>query len=114
MEHRNLKKLLFDVEKACIRIEKFVSNSSLDDFLNNEMLQSAVERQSEIIGEALNQALGLDSEISNRISNIRRIIAFRNRLIHGYATVSPTIVWGIVSNDIPILLSEVRSLMEEL
>jgi uncharacterized protein with HEPN domain len=42
MEHRNLKKLLFDVEKACIRIEKFVSNSSLDDFFNNEMLQSAV------------------------------------------------------------------------
>jgi uncharacterized protein with HEPN domain len=78
------------------------------------MLQSAVERQSEIIGEALTQALGLDSEMSNRISNIRRIIAFRNRLIHGYATVSPTIVWGIVTNDIPILLSEVRSVMEEL
>ena len=69
MESRNLKKLLFDVEKACKRIEKFVSNCRLDDFLNNEMLQSAVERQSEIIGEALNQALGLDSEISNRISN---------------------------------------------
>ena len=114
MEPRNLKKLLFDVEKACKRIEKFVSNRSLDDFRNNEMLQSAVERQSEIIGEALNQALGLDSEMSNRISNIRRIIAFRNRLIHGYATVSPTIVWGIVTNDIPILRSEVRSLMEEL
>ena len=114
MESRNLKKLLFDVEKACKRIEKFVSNSSLDDFLNNEMLQSAVERQSEIIGEALNQALGLDSEMSNRISNIRRIIAFRNRLIHGYATVSPTIVWGIVTNDVPIPLSEVRSFMEEL
>jgi hypothetical protein len=76
MESRNLKKLLFDVEKACKRIEKFVSNCSLDDFLNNEMLQSAVERQSEIIGEALNQALGLDSEMSNRISNISRIIAF--------------------------------------
>ena len=78
------------------------------------MLQSAVERQSEIIGEALNQALGLDSEMSNRISNTRRIIAFRNRLIHGYATVSPTVVWGIVTNDVPVLLSEVRSFMEEL
>lgn len=100
MESRNLKKLLFDVEKACKRIEKFVSNCSLDDFLNNEMFQSAVERQSEIIGEALNQALGLDSEMSKRISNIRRIIAFRNRLIHGYAAVSPTIVWGIVTNDV--------------
>ena len=114
MESRNLKKLLFDVEKACERIEKFVSNCSLDDFLNNEMLQSAVERQSEIIGEALNQALGLDSEMSNRISNISRIIAFRDRLIHGYATVSPTIVWGIVTNDVPVLLSEVQSFMEEL
>jgi uncharacterized protein with HEPN domain len=64
--------------KPVKRIEKFVSNRSLDDFLNNEMLQSAVERQSEIIGEALNQAR------------------------------------GIVTNDVPILLSEVRSLMEEL
>ena len=44
MESRNLKKLLFDVEKACKRIENFVSNRSLGDFLNNEMLQSAVER----------------------------------------------------------------------
>ena len=78
MESRHLKKLLFDVEKACKRIEKFVSNCSLDDFLNNEMLQSAVERQSEKI------------------------------------TVSPTIVWGIVTNDIPVLLSEVRSFMEGL
>lgn len=58
MEPHALTKLLFDVEKACDRIQKFIIDRSLDDFLNDEMLQSAVERQSEIIGEALNQALG--------------------------------------------------------
>ena len=48
MESRNLKKLLFDVEKACKRIEKFVSNRSLDDFLNNEMLLSAIVKKSQL------------------------------------------------------------------
>ena len=114
MEIRDLKKLLFDVEKACERIQRFISDLSLDDFLHDEMLQSAVERQSEIIGEALNQATSLHAELPGRISNLRRIIAFRNRLIHGYASVSPKIVWGIVTNDVPVLLTEVRSLLNEL
>ena len=52
MEPHDLKKLLFDVGKTCDRIQKFISNRSLDDFLNEEMLQSTVERKSEIIGEA--------------------------------------------------------------
>lgn len=42
-----------------------------------------------------------------------RIIAFRNRLIHGYASVSPQVVWGIVTNDIPKLLTEIRVVMRE-
>jgi len=89
MDPRELTKLLFDVERACERIQKFILDRSVDDFLNDEMLQSAVERQSEIIGEALNQALGLNPGLSSRISGIRRIISLRNRLIHGYSSVSP-------------------------
>jgi uncharacterized protein with HEPN domain len=77
------------------------------------MLQSAVERQSEIIGEALKQATDLDPSLQEPITEIGRIIAFRNRLIHGYSTVSPQIVWGIASNDVPVLLAEVRTIMDE-
>ena len=93
---------------------KFTHGRTLDDFLTDEMLQSAVERQSEIIGEALNQALDFHPSLSDRITNIKRIISFRNRLIHGYASVSPQIVWGIVTNDVPILLDEIRTIMSEI
>ena len=89
MNSREVSKLLFDVQKACERILKFVEGRKLDDFINDEMLQSAGERQSEIIGEALNQATALDPSLSGRITDLGRIIAFRNRLIHGYSTVSP-------------------------
>jgi uncharacterized protein with HEPN domain len=112
MSPREVNKFLFDVQRACERIAKFVAGRTLEDFLGDEILQSAVERQSEIIGEALKQALDLDPSLRDRIADIGRVIAFRNRLIHGYSTVSPQIVWGIVSNDVPILLNEVLDILE--
>ncbi len=54
-----------------------------------------MERQFEIIGEALSQALRLHPDLSNRFTDYRRIVAFRNRLIHGYAFVSGEVVWGV-------------------
>jgi uncharacterized protein with HEPN domain len=114
MSSREVNKLLFDLEKACERILTFIEGRNLQDFLHDEMLRSAVERQSEIIGEALHHALGLDPSLRDRITDLDRIISFRNRLIHGYSTVSPQIVWGIVSNDVPILLSEVRAIMDKI
>ncbi len=113
MSSREVKKLLFDVQKACRRILKFTQGRTLDVFLKEDMLQSAVERQSEIVGEALNKALALDSSLSERITDIRRIISFRNRLIHGYASVSPHIVWAIATDDVPRLLAEVDAVMAE-
>ena len=92
MRSREVQKLLFDVEKACKLVVKFTRDSTLDAFLGDEMLQSAVERQSEIIGEALRKSVDLDPSLSQRIPDIRRIVAFRNRLIHGYADVSAQIV----------------------
>lgn len=55
----------------------------------------------------------VDRSLLARITNVRRIIDFRNRLIHGYASVSPQVVWGIISSDVAILLEEVRALMKE-
>jgi uncharacterized protein with HEPN domain len=78
------------------------------------MLRSAVERQFEIIGEAVGQALRLDSSLSSRITNTGRIIAFRNRLIHGYASIADEIIWGILEANLPTLQKEVATLMREL
>lgn len=113
MSPREVNKLLFDVQRACERILKYLEGRSLENFADDDMLQSAVERQSEIIGEALNQALDREPSLRERITNVRRIIDFRNRLIHGYASVSPQIVWGIVSSEVPLLLREVRSILGE-
>jgi uncharacterized protein with HEPN domain len=113
MKSREVRKLLFDVERACNRILRFTQASTLDAFLGDELLQSAIERQSEIIGEALRQAAGLDPSLPERIPDIRRIVAFRNRLIHGYAEVSPQIVWGIATDDVPRLLADVRAITGE-
>jgi uncharacterized protein with HEPN domain len=76
--------------------------------------RSAVERQFEIIGEALAQLLRLDPSLRSRISDSGRIVAFRNRLIHGYSSVADDVVWGILEANLPSLREEVATLMKEL
>jgi uncharacterized protein with HEPN domain len=67
----------------------------------NEMAQPAVERKFEIIGEALNQLAKLDDALAARIPDLPQIIAFRNQLIHGYATVNVGTVWNVMQNALP-------------
>jgi uncharacterized protein with HEPN domain len=68
-----------------------------------------VERNIEIIGEALSRILTKDPEIN--ISNSRKIVDTRNRIIHGYDSVSDEIIWGIVITHLPLLQIEVQSLI---
>jgi len=79
------KKYLYDIQEAASRIVDFTSGKTIDDYRANAMLRSAVERQFEIIGEALAQLARLDEKTVARVSEHSRIIAFRNILIHGYA-----------------------------
>ena len=113
MELREVKKLIFDVQEAAGLIESFVLGKSFQDYQSDKMLQSAVERQFEIIGEAMRQAIGLDSSIESRVTACRRIIDFRNRLAHGYSDVSAAVVWGIVERNLPLLITEVRGPLQE-
>ena len=75
------------------------------------MLRSAVERQFEIIGEALSQLHKIDSKLVRRIQDHRRIISFRNILVHGYATIRDDTVWGVVQTDLPILSKQINDLL---
>ena len=77
------------------------------------MLRSAVERQFEIIGEALAQLARLDEKIVARVSEHSRIIAFRNILIHGYAGIDERLVWDIVQSKLPVLRLEIERLLNE-
>jgi uncharacterized protein with HEPN domain len=73
-----------------------------------------VERKLEIIGEAIGRISRYDTETASRISEHRRIVAFRNRLTHGYDVLDDSLVWETVKTDVPVLLSEVEGLLKEL
>lgn len=105
---------LYDVSRACTFLESFVQGKSVHDYAADVMLRSAVERQFEIIGEALNQTTRRFPAYEARISEAARIIAFRNRLIHEYRTVDNSVVWGILGTNVPKLRREVETLLEEL
>ena len=105
------KKYLFDMLQACERINAFIRGKTKDDFTSDDMLRSAVERQFEIIGEALNQLLKKQPQLKDRISDSARIIAFRNYLIHGYAAIDSNVVWGVTETNLPRLHEEVKALL---
>lgn len=74
------------------------------------MIRAAVERKIEVIGEAMNNALQLDAELP--ISNARRIVNTRNKIIHGYDEVDEVMIWEIVIKHLPILKKEVQLLLD--
>ncbi|MBI4319964.1 MAG: DUF86 domain-containing protein [Chloroflexi bacterium] len=106
----DVRKYLFDIQKACQLLAEFTAGRTFDDYATDALLRSAVERQFAIIGEAVAQVMRLDPDLATAISESKRIIAFRNILIHSYATVSDEVVWGILETDLPRLREEVNTL----
>lgn len=106
------RKYLHDIQVACRKLEKFTVGRSLTDYQADEFLQSAVERQFEVIGEALARLHKIDASLAESIPDFRRIISFRNILIHGYATIRHDTVWGVVQSDLPVLTRCVTELLQ--
>lgn len=100
-------KLLHDVEQAARRIIEFTRDKTRNDYLNETLLRAAVERQFEIIGEAINRLQRDNLALATGIRDYRKIIAFRNLLVHGYDVVSHETVWEAVEDKIPLLLDDV-------
>ncbi len=75
------------------------------------MLRSAVERQFEVVGEAMTKLARTDEPVADQISDYRRFIASRNVLIHGYADVDDRLVWDVVETSLPTLIHEVDALV---
>jgi uncharacterized protein with HEPN domain len=110
---RDQKAYLWDILNSIDLIRQFVGSRNLADYSQDPMLRSAVERQFEIIGEALAQLLRQYPTTGPFISQGSEIIAFRNRLIHGYSFVADAVVWSTIENDLPLLRSEVVALLAE-
>jgi len=106
---RNLKKYLFDISTAINSIEAYVGSPKMfANYEKNRQLQQAVERNLEIIGEATKRILEIKPDI--KISNARKIISARNRIIHGYDDIDNAEIWSIIINSLPILKEEIDEL----
>ena len=107
------RKYLFDIRVAADSIVTFCAGKNFEDYRHDEMLKAAVERKFAVIGESLAKLAQLDAETAARIPEYQRIIAFRNIIIHGYASVDDKIVWGVVEADLPALRSAITQLLAE-
>ena len=111
---RDPRAFLWDVREAALAIQSFTTGMDAAAYAANPMAQAAVERKFEIIGEALNQLSKLDTAVAARIPDLAQIVAFRNQLIHGYATVNVSTVWNISQIALPALRDAVQGLLDEL
>jgi uncharacterized protein with HEPN domain len=105
------KKFLFDIAQAVKDVQAFTAELLFDGYAKNRLVKAAVERKFEIMGEALNRLHKITPETAEAVRNYKKIISFRNILIHGYDVVSDPIVWDIIQNSLPELLEDVENLL---
>lgn len=103
---------LIDIAKACETIKGFTADITQDQLVQSALFASAVERQFAIIGEAMSRMRNKDPEVFAQIEDGRRIIAFRNILIHAYEAVDPVLLWGNTQEPLSRLLADVTRLLE--
>jgi uncharacterized protein with HEPN domain len=104
------RKLLLDLKISCEEILEFSKGKSFEKFSNDRLLQLAIEREFEIIGEALVRLERIEEEnLQKRIPEYRKIIGFRNILAHGYDIVDEASLWDFVINRVPELLDQIQS-----
>ncbi len=106
-----IQKYLFDIQSSIDSINEYLGDKR--DFIyyqNNKLLRRGIERELEIIGEAANRIMKIDSKI--KIDNARKIIDLRNWVIHGYDKIDDVIIWGIISKHLPLLKNQVDELLK--
>jgi uncharacterized protein with HEPN domain len=105
---------LWDARERADAILGFCAGRTEADYHADDMLRAAVERNFEVIGEALNQLQKAAPEVAARVPELGRTVAFRNLLIHGYAVVDDGIVWRTVQEDLPRLRDGLAALLGEI
>ena len=106
-----IQKYLFDIQLSIDSINEYLGDKrDFNTYQNNKLLRRGIERELEIIGEAANRLLKIDSTI--KIDNVRKIVDLRNWVIHGYDKIDDVIIWGIISKQIPLLKMQVDELLK--
>jgi uncharacterized protein with HEPN domain len=104
-------KLLEDIRDAAAFIRETTHGRTLEDYRRDRLLRQAMERNFEIIGEAVNRLAQHDPGTAARISKHRQIVDFRNVLTHGYDLLDHRLVWSTIEEQVPVLLTEVELLL---
>ena len=104
------KKLLSDIESAALNIDIHLDGRRVfEEFVQSITKRRAIERELEIIGEATNNLLKINPDFP--LTAARKIVSLRNRVIHAYDNVDETIIWKVIMKDIPVLLTEVQTML---
>lgn len=106
-----IEKHLIDVLNAINEVESFFADRPklFQEFQNDMLRQRAVERNIEIMGEAINRILKTNPEF--QLSNAKAIINTRNRVIHGYDSVTTEFLWSLIMKHIPALKNDVENIL---
>lgn len=107
---RNAAKLLGDALDGCIAIERHPGQLDLAEYRNNRTVRSAVMWEFTIIGEAIHRLRQEHPEVAAGVSEVNRIVAFRNVLVHGYHSVDDQELWRVITDALPTLRQELESL----
>ncbi|HOH99691.1 MAG TPA: DUF86 domain-containing protein [Bacteroidales bacterium] len=111
--NREIKTFLYDIFNAIEEIEQFLPEGQrlFENYKDDLKTKRAVERNFEIIGEAVHRLLHKDPTME--ITHSKKIINLRNRIIHGYDVISDELIWGILINDVPVLKAEIIALLKQ-
>jgi uncharacterized protein with HEPN domain len=107
------KGLLWDIGDAARFVLEVTADATFETYESDRLLRQAVERNFEIIGEAARRLANLDPDTANRLTDLPKMIAFRNVLAHGYDEVKDERVWAIIQDFLPVLRKEVEELLGE-
>lgn len=110
MSNRDPKTYLYDIISSCEFLLEFTRNRTIQDYQQDRGFRSAVERELQIIGEAMMQLEDIRPDLTDQIPDVHRIIGFRHVLVHGYASLDPKTVWNVVETKLESLRDEIRRL----
>lgn len=106
-------KLLEDIRAASAFILEKTRGHNMEQYREDDILRLAIERQFEIIGEAMGRLARVDPQTAGQIGEHQQIISFRNVLIHGYDLIDDALVWKVITTDLPRLYEQVCTLLKE-
>lgn len=110
---KSVLKYLYDIQKCICNVENYIGERKVyEEYDANMMLQDAVERNIATIGEAMNKALSIDANLP--VSDARKIVGTRNRLVHGYDDIDNIEIWNIIVNNLPVLKKEIEIILKKL